>query len=139
MKESMLRRIQKWFAIRNYAKSLGPRLRKRYGASRYFTPRQVKTTVRECGFNQHWAGYALCMYCDHDSFTQYHFDRGETCNYGAMQSEVAAQFFHDHASSNEVDASMIIDNTISWCDSSGFDGGGSYDSGGGSYDGGGGD
>jgi len=58
-----------------------------------------------------------------------------------MQSEVAAQFFHNHASFNEVDASMVIDNTLSWCDSGGYDGGGGAgcDAGGESCDGGGGD
>ncbi|MBF2001696.1 MAG: hypothetical protein IGS50_13360 [Synechococcales cyanobacterium C42_A2020_086] len=136
----MMQRIQKWFAIRNYAKKLGPQLRKRYGASRYYTPEQVKATVRACGLNLDWVCYALCMYCDRDSFIQYHFNVGEACDYGAMQSEVAAQFFHNHNRGlfNEVDASTVINSTISsWCDGSGYDGG-CFD-GGGSCDGGTGD
>lgn len=139
----MIQRIQKWFAIRSYALSLGPKLQSRYGASRYYTPGQVKTTVREYGLNLNWVCYALCMYCDCGSFIQYHIEIGETCDYGAMQSEVAAQFSHNHTSFNEVDALSVINNTISWGGSGGYDAGGSCGTGGfdggGSCDGGGGD
>lgn len=37
----MLDSARKWIAIRRYAKSLGPDLRKRYGRAQYYTPAQV--------------------------------------------------------------------------------------------------
>jgi uncharacterized membrane protein YgcG len=133
----MIKRLQKWFAIRSYAKSLGPKLRKRYGASRYYTPGQVKATVKTSGLNSTWVCYALCMYCDSDSFTQYHIDIGEPCDYKAMQCDVAAQFSPSDSSFDSFAASMVIDSSISWQGSDGYDGGGSCDTGG--FDGGGGD
>lgn len=120
----MIQRIQKWLAIRSYGRILGSKLRRRYGASRYYTPEQVKATVGEHGLNLNRVCYALCMYCDYGSFIQYHLEIGEICDYGAMQSEVAAQFSHHHASFNEVDAGGSYD-------TGGFDGGGSCDGGGG--------
>jgi uncharacterized membrane protein YgcG len=136
----MFKSLQKWFAIRSYAKSLGSKLRKRYGASRYYTPGQVKATVRTYGLDSTWLGYALCMYCDSDSFTQYHIDIGEPCDYKAMQCDVAAQFSSTSSNSafdSSAAVAMAIDSNISWNGSDGSAAGGSCDSGG--FDGGGGD
>ncbi|MBW4461890.1 MAG: hypothetical protein KME47_16865 [Nodosilinea sp. WJT8-NPBG4] len=131
----MIQRIKKWLAIRSYAKNLGSKLRKAYGASRYYTPGQVKTTVREAGLNLNLVRYALCMYCDRSSFIKYHSDIGETYDYEATQNEVAAQLSRDHVSLNEVGASSIVINqAISWYGSGSYGAGGSC---GGGWDGGG--
>ena len=127
----MIQRIQRWLAVRSYAKKLGAKLRKRYGTSKYYTPGQVETTVREAGLNLNLVRYALCMYCNRDSFIQYQFDIGETYDYEAMRNEVAAQFSSSHVSFNGVSASsMVINQAIDWYGGGGYGGGGSCDGGG---------
>ena len=124
----MIQRIQKWFAIRNYAKKLGCNLRQRYGASRYYSPGQVKTTIMKSEFSSDWLCYALCMYCDFDSFTRYHVDIGEVCDYSAMQTEVLSLLSVANTAFDSADISAMIEETVDWSDSSsdgvsGIDGG----------------
>lgn len=114
----MIQRIQKWFAIRNYAKKLGPNLRQRYGASRYYSPGQVRATIKKSGLSLDWWCYAFCMYCDFDSFTQYHADIGEVCDYGAMQSEVLSLLSVANTAFDSADISAMIEETVNWSDSS---------------------
>jgi hypothetical protein len=136
----MLQSIRKWFAIRSYAKSLGPKLRERYGTEKKYTPAQVKRTIKEGSYNVDYMCYALCMYCDYPSFTEYHRSTGEPCDYNAMRSEIADRFFHGDTS---FDASDVVDGGSgwdsaesagdhgSWGDSGGDTGGCSSDGGGG--------
>ncbi|QYO67087.1 DUF6559 family protein [Leptolyngbya sp. 7M] len=128
----MIQHIQKWLAIRSYAKNLGSKLRKRYGASRYYTPGQVKTTVREAGLDLKLVRYALCMYCDRSSFIQYHIDLGEAYDdYDSIRNEIAAQFSRNRVSFNEVvSSSMVINQAIYGYDGGGHFSGGSCDNGG---------
>lgn len=102
----MLKYIQKWFALRSYVKSLGKKLRERYGSAKKYTLTQVKATIEECGYSVDWMCYALCMYCDYADFMDYHRAMGEPCDYLAMRIEVADRFFQGDAS---FDVSDVID------------------------------
>ena len=138
----MFEGIKKWFAVRSYAKSLGPKLQERYGKQQHYTPAQVQRTAQEGGYNQDFLCYALCMYCTMPDFTAYHEQNGEVCDYNAMRSEVGGRFFNGNTS---FDASDVIDGGAGWDDAkpSDFTGGDSGDGGcggdSGGGDGGGGD
>ncbi len=87
-------------------------LGQRYGASRYYTPEQVIATVDLAELSLTWIGYALCLYCEQNSFTQYYASLGETRDYEAMQSEVAVQFSQNQASSRQGKATTVINSSI---------------------------
>lgn len=95
---SMLQAIRRWFAVRSYAKSLGPNLRERYGAQRKYTPAQVKRTIETCGYSTDYICYAMCIYGEYCDFTEYHLSNGESPDYCGMRTEVANWFFHGDAS-----------------------------------------
>jgi hypothetical protein len=99
----MFEGIRRWVAVRSYAKSLGPKLKERYGENKHYTPAQVKRTAEECGYNTDYLCMALCMYCTYPDFTAYHQSVGETCDYNAMRVEVADRFFGGDASFDAVD------------------------------------
>jgi hypothetical protein len=125
----MLEGARKWIAIRRYAKSLGPELRKRYGRAQYYTPAQVKRVAEERRYNMDLLCYALCMYCGRTEFDTYHRATGEPCDYDAMRGEVAERFFGGDASFTALD---VVDASSSWSDSGGAaDSGSSGDGGGG--------
>lgn len=107
-----IRRIQKRHAIRSYAQRLGLVLRQRYGASRYYTPEQVIATIEITDLSPTWIGYALCMYCEQSNFNQYYASLGKTCDYEAMQDEVAEQFSKHQASSRKGIATTVINSSI---------------------------
>ena len=89
----MFEGVRKWFAVRGYAKGLGPKLKERYGEQKQYTPAQVKRTAEEGGYSADYLCFALCMYCGPAEFADYHRTTGEACDYDAMRSEVADRFF----------------------------------------------
>src|SRR2546426_5642875 len=107
----MLRGARKWIAVRRYVRSLGPEPRKRYGRAKKYTPAQVKRTIEARGYSVEWMCYALCMCCNRRDFNAYHRAASESCDYDAMRSEIAAQFFGGDQS---FDAGDVIDCHISF-------------------------
>jgi hypothetical protein len=90
-------------AIRLYARQLGGLLQSKYGKQQTYSPTQVKATMTEWGYNNGDDCYGLAMYCDRDSFMEYHRAIGESCNYDAMRGEISLCLF------NNVDTSFSTD------------------------------
>jgi len=107
----MLASIRKWFAVRSFAKELGPKLRERYGAQSKYTPTQVVQTIREGRFNVDYECFALSMFCDRLAFDDYHRFFGRACDYDSMRSELADRFFDGDASFEIAD---IIRDGVNW-------------------------
>ena len=63
---------QKW-AIRAYARRLGPLLAKRYGRQKFYTADQVRRTIEVCGFSRRYIAYAYAMFLTEHAFA------GEKC------------------------------------------------------------
>jgi len=116
----MLQAIRKWLAIRSYARRLGPRLRKRYGRRKTYTPAQVKRTAEDGRYDLLYLCYALCMYCDGASFAEYHRTTGESCDYNTMRAEIPDRYHDGDAS---FDASDVIEHGDGGDDSSDAGGG----------------
>ena len=80
-------------AIKSYIKKLGRDLSRRYGRSKLYTSGQVERTIHEEGYNWRHICYAHALYTSFEQFNNWHEERGETCDYGAMREEVSTQFF----------------------------------------------
>lgn len=107
-------------AIRSYISKLGRDLARRYGKSKKYTSGQVEKTIHEEGYNWKHICYAHALYTSMKQFNQWHYDRGETCDYNEMREEISDNFFGGDASSLE-SGSFSGDSF----DSVGGDGGGS--------------
>jgi hypothetical protein len=92
--ESFFKKLQKRKAISSYVHELPRLLVKDYGPSQTYTPAQVKRSIERAGLSTDYTCYALSMFSDQPSFAQYHYARGENCDYAAMRAEVAASHFH---------------------------------------------
>lgn len=88
-------------AIKSYIQNLGKTLSRRYGKSKLYTSGQVEKTVYEEGYNWKHICYAHALYTSMKQFNQWHYDRGETCDYGEMREEVSNNFFGGDISSIE--------------------------------------
>jgi hypothetical protein len=119
----MLKSVQKWLALRSYAKGLGADLKRRYGKQKHYTAAQVRRTAELRRYNIAYLCYALCIYCTPGEFAEYHRATGEACDYAAMRSEVADRFFDGDAAFNAAD---VIESAAGWdtADFGGGDGGG---------------
>ena len=80
-------------AIKSYIKKLGRDLSRRYGRSKLYTSGQVERTIHEEGYNWRHICYAHALYTSFEQFNNWHEERGETCDYGAMREEVSTRFF----------------------------------------------
>ena len=85
-------------AIKSYIKNLGGDLARRYGKSKLYTSGQVERTIHEEGYNWKHICYAHALFTSMKQFNQWHYDRGETCDYGEMREEVSGTFFGGNSS-----------------------------------------
>ena len=123
--------VKRW-AIRDYRRKLGPLLRKRYGRSDGYTCGQIRTTIEKCGFNIHYACYALAMYLERDEFDAFHRQTGELCDYDAMREEIGDLCFSGRT---DFSVAECADGDSSWHDADGSDAAGGFDADGGGGDG----
>ena len=87
----MIARIVRWFRkrsdLRAYRHRLRPALVARYGRAPSYTPAQVRTTAEQLGLSTDLICYAYAMFCDRESFDEFHAARGEACDYDAMRDD----------------------------------------------------
>jgi hypothetical protein len=133
--------LRKRRAIRGYARRLPRLLARDYGASKTYTPQQVRKTIARSGMNTDYSCYGVAMFSGREDFNQFHQSIGETCDYDAMRGEIADSHFHGNTDFTISDISAAFSESGSHSGDGGHHGGGGDgggDSGGGG-DGGGGD
>jgi hypothetical protein len=89
---------QKKKAIKSYIKKLGGDLSRRYGRSKLYTSGQVERTIHEEGYNWKHICYAHALYTSMKQFNEWHYERGESCDYDGMREEVSANYFGGNSS-----------------------------------------
>lgn len=72
------------------AKRVGKDLRRRHGAKRWYTPEEVRASMRRLDYPYLWDCWALSLYTPADIFDAFHRARGESCDYQAMHAEMSA-------------------------------------------------
>lgn len=107
-------------AIKSYIYQLGKDLAKRYGKSAKYSSGQVEKTIHEEGYNWKHICYAHALYTSMKQFNQWHYDKGESCDYDAMREEISVSFLGGDISA--LDANNFTSDTF---DSAVGDGGGS--------------
>src|SRR5580698_5919463 len=55
-------------AARKYARRLGPRLRRDYGASKYYTPGQIKAAVKACDLPEQYLSFGYAAFLPEEAF-----------------------------------------------------------------------
>lgn len=86
---SMWTMLRKRRALRSYRRLLGQRLYARYGRERYYTPAQVRSTVKAYKMDEDFVCLALAMYCERSAFDADHLARGEVCDFDDLHVELA--------------------------------------------------
>ncbi len=76
-------------AIKQYARRLGPQLKKSYGLSDGYTSKQIQKAVKRNRLQSNYICFGYCMYLDRENFDAVHRERGEVCDYDAMRQDVA--------------------------------------------------
>jgi hypothetical protein len=107
-------------AIKGYINNLGSDLSRRYGNSKQYTSGQVEKTIHEEGYDWKHICYAHALFTSMKQFNQWHYDRGEDCDYGEMRLEVSNNFFAGDMS--YIDSTSFSNDSSD--SSSGGDGGG---------------
>lgn len=74
---------------KSYAKDVGKLLVRKHGKKKFYSPDQVKKASFESKYTIDWHCWAMCLYTSPSDFNSYHDSIGESCNYGAMKSEMA--------------------------------------------------
>ncbi len=94
-----------------------------YGKKRHYTVLEVKNANRRQGVKYDVACWSHAFFNSHSDFDEYHARIGETCDYAAMKSEMAASIAPDGGSLPEG-----IDFNLSWLELPSIDLGGIFDS-----------
>ena len=128
---TIFEKISKWFWKKRFIHKLGPLLRNRYGRRKYYSHKQVLTTVHSQGWSGDYICVAYALYCSRDQFDAVHREMGEDCNYDDMRSEAVPSLYSHKPDFNADDVIPETSNSGSY--SSGSDFGGDY----GGFDGGG--
>jgi hypothetical protein len=82
-------------ALYRHLHEVGPELRRRYGAQRYYQPDQVRAVMTSNRPNHSFYDndcYGYATYCTREDFDEYHRSIGESCDYGAMRQEICQSF-----------------------------------------------
>ena len=93
---NIIRSFKKRRAIKSYITKLPRLLAKDYGASKTYTPKQVRSSIERNGLDALYSCYAVAMFSGREDFEQFHSENGESCDYDAMRTEIA----HKHFSGN---------------------------------------
>lgn len=107
-------------AIKSYISRLGRDLARRYGKSKKYTSGQVERTIHDEGYNWRHICYAHALYTSMKQFNQWHYERGENCDYDEMREEISDNYFGGDMSS--IESGSFSNDSF---DSGGGDGGGS--------------
>lgn len=98
------------------AKVIGEDLVKTHGKRKYYSQKQIHTSLQRRHYHLDVHCWAYCLYMDHGTFDTYHLSIGEVCNYldmkGSMLSAVT-----DHVSDSWFD----FDFDLSWLELPDFD------------------
>jgi hypothetical protein len=95
-----------------HMREVGPELRRRHGAQRYYRPQQVREVMTDRRSNRYDNDcYSYATYCTQEDFNDYHRSIGESCDYGAMRQEIC-QSFDFLPGGAEFDAFDIFDASV---------------------------
>jgi hypothetical protein len=65
---SIFRSAKTRSAARKYARQLGPRLGRDYGASKYYTPGQIRAAVAACHLPEQYLSFGYAAFLSEDAF-----------------------------------------------------------------------
>ena len=119
-------------AIRGYLRVLPRLLAKEYGASRYYAPAQVRSTIERAGLDTTYSCYAITLFSSETDFQAYHQAIGEDCDFAAMRAEIGHAHFHGNA---DFTANDVASHAAGWDGHAAGHGAGhgSFDGGGGGH------
>lgn len=124
--------LHRGWAIKRYARRLGPKLKKRNGVSAYYTQEQVKAAAHHARLPMDNICYGYAMFLTHEDFDRHHKELGEQCDYHAMREEIGAACFSGNSH-------FTVSDVLAYGDAhGGSDGGGGFFGGDGGGDSGGG-
>jgi len=98
----MFERIRKHYALKAYARKLGPLLKKRYGRSKVYTPGQVRTTVEFGGLDPHYLYYGYAMFCQEKQFQQLANEAREDFDFQGLRQEIGDKFFEGNSNPTDL-------------------------------------
>lgn len=102
---------------KEYITSIGKILVEQHGKQDFYTPEHVKQAHRQSNYfdpatiNPAWA---MCIFCSHEVFDEYHRAKKEECDYVSMRTEMLQGMGTTDASSWLVIPDIDID--ASWLD-----------------------
>jgi hypothetical protein len=133
----LLRSVAKRNAVRSYVTRLPRLLVKDYGRSETYTPAQVSRTIARYKLNADYECYAIAAFSGPDHFAAHHDALGQTCDYAAMRTELAAAHFHGNTqfSISDMPGHFLqgMSGDSGFSDAGGHRGGGGSDGGGGHH------
>lgn len=88
---------------------MGKDLTKQYGKQKFYTQKQVKSSLDRSRYDIDVHCWAYCLFLDHGSFDDYHQSIGEQCDYLAMKESMVPAVT-DHQSDSWLD----FDFDLSW-------------------------
>lgn len=94
---SIIQSFKKRRAIKSYITKLPRLLARDYGASKSYTPKQVRSTIERSGLDGLYSCYGVALFSSRADFDKFHSENGESCNFDAMRAEIA----HSHFGGNE--------------------------------------
>ena len=74
----------------SYIKDVGENLIRAHGQKAHYAPAEVEEASKKSGHGVDWACWAMSVFCSHETFDAHHAAIGESCDYGAMKSEMAS-------------------------------------------------
>ena len=95
-------------------KRVGADLCKRYGQQRYYTVRQVQSSLQRTDSRLDWDCWAFALYTSPSDFDSYHASTGEICDYAALKAEMVAALTDGAAASR-------FNDDLSWLELRDFD------------------
>lgn len=75
---------------KGYVRKVGEILVHSHGKQNYYSPDQVKKASAQSRYEVDWHCWAMCVFCSGPDFASYHESVGETCDYGAMKTEMTS-------------------------------------------------
>jgi hypothetical protein len=84
-------------AIKSYITKLPRMLAKDYGASKTYTPRQVRSAIERSNLDAFYSCFGIAMFSSRAEFEQFHSENGESCDFDSMRAEIAHAHFGGNA------------------------------------------
>ena len=105
----MFKWIRKRLALRSYRRKLGPALLARYGRAKHYSVNQIRVTADKLGLDTDYICYAYACFSERAAFEEHHVMLGESCDWGAMRSEVLQSPFGNESHPLEIMAEYPTD------------------------------